>query len=65
MTRDLSEEGLLISLIPGEVHLDVIPVQHVLLPVSFQGHGTVLHPEAVLPLQSRQSRSKTQHQTDF
>lgn len=47
-----------ISHLPGEVHLDVISVQHVRLPISFQGHGTVLHPEAVLPLQSRQSFSK-------
>lgn len=45
------------SHIPGEVHLDVVAVQHVFLPIYFQGHGTVLHPELVLPLQSRQSLS--------
>lgn len=51
-------EALLISHRPGQGHLSVVLVQHVLPSLFVQGHGTVLHPELVLPLQSRQSRSK-------
>lgn len=51
--------------IPGQAHLHMIPIQYMLWPVYFNSHRAVLHPKAVLLLQSRQSSSRQQEEATF